>query len=87
MHFGNLGLWADDPAKAVFSLAPLYDMLPMRWRPDTYTGLGQYTPFELTPVSHAPSVDLARQFWQRLAKHEPVSQALRSVANTMAMRF
>ncbi|MFM2450220.1 MAG: hypothetical protein RIS44_2670 [Pseudomonadota bacterium] len=87
MHFGNLSLWADEPAKAVFSLAPLYDMLPMRWRPDSYTGLGDYTPFELTAVSHAPSVALARQFWQRLAAHEPVSQALRSVANTMAARF
>lgn len=87
MHFGNLGLWADDPAKAVFSLAPLYDMLPMRWRPDSYTGLGDYTPFEPSSPRHEPSVDLARQFWQRLAAHEPVSKALRSVANTMATRF
>ncbi len=87
MHFGNLSLWADEPAKAVFSLAPLYDMLPMRWRPDSYTGLGDYTPFELTAVSHVPSVDLARQFWQRLAAHTPVSQALRGVASAMANKF
>lgn len=87
MHFGNLSLWADDPAKAVFSLAPLYDMLPMRWRPDSYTGLGDYTPFEPASLSHAPAVDLARQFWQRLASHAPVSEALRSVARTMAARF
>jgi HipA-like C-terminal domain len=87
MHFGNLSVWADDPAKAVFSLAPLYDMLPMRWRPDSYTGLGDYTPFELGSFGHGSAADLARQFWSRLAIHAPVSEPLRRVAHTMAGRF
>ena len=34
MHFGNLGLWADDIVRGRFSLAPCYDMLPMRYKPE-----------------------------------------------------
>lgn len=88
MHFGNLSLWADAPAKAVFNLAPLYDMLPMRWRPDAYTGLGDYTPFEpMRPAGMGPATALARQFWERLAEHAPVSKAMRAVAWEMAARL
>jgi len=87
MHFGNLSLWADEPARARFTLAPLYDMLPMRWRPDSFTGLHDYAVFEpQRPMRGAVAITLAQQFWQRLADHGPVSAALRTVAGEMALR-
>ena len=86
MHFGNLSLWADEPVRARFSLAPLYDMLPMRWRPDAFTGLHDYTTFEpQRPTRGAASIVLAQQFWRRLAGYSPVSEPLRRVAAQMAL--
>ena len=48
MHFGNLSLVVGSPADAArgrFSLAPVYDMLPMRWRPDVQSGELDWLPF------------------------------------------
>ena len=88
MHFGNLSLWADEPAKARFTLAPLYDMLPMRWRPDAFTGLPDYAPFEPPRLAHNDAAwAMAQRYWQRLSTHAPVSPALRSVAAEMAKRL
>jgi HipA-like C-terminal domain len=95
MHFGNLSLWADDPAAGRFALAPLYDMLPMRWRPDGFHGLHDYSPFEPpTSASHGSGNDaaptprsIAAGFWQRAARHAPISRALRTVAGEMARRL
>jgi hypothetical protein len=93
MHFGNLSLWADDPAAARFALAPLYDMLPMRWRTDGFHGMQDYAPFE--PYRPAPGSNgggpsprsVARTYWQRLAVHASVSAPLRDVAAQMADRL
>jgi len=88
MHFGNLSLWADEPAKARFALAPQYDMLPMRWRPDAFTGLQDYAPFEPSRLAHDEAAwTMAQRYWQRLSTHAPVSPALRSVAAEMAQRL
>ncbi|MDZ5454962.1 HipA domain-containing protein [Azohydromonas lata] len=90
MHSGNLGLIVQpqDLAKGRFSLAPVYDMLPMRWRPDVLMGGAcDYGPFEPDALSAAsaaatPAVD----FWLRLASLDVVSRALRDVAAEMARR-
>ena len=92
MHFGNLSLWADDPAKPVFELAPLYDMLPMRWRPDAFHGLPDYAPFDaphkLPGTAQAEqALALAQQFWKQAAAHAPLSKTLRAVARDMAKRL
>ena len=52
MHFGNLSLFVEraDLARGRFRLAPVYDMLPMRWRPDTVAGLIDVLPFEPSHV-------------------------------------
>lgn len=90
MHAGNLGLWVerDDLARGRFSLAPVYDMLPMRWRPNPASGdWSDYTPF--TPDEHSrqgPAAGPAAVFWQRLADCAAVSPALRSTAAQMAER-
>ena len=89
MHFGNLSLWVDNPAKAAFELAPLYDMLPMRWRPDAFHGLPDYAAFEAPHT--LPGVEQARplalQFWKQAAAHTALGKPLRAVARRMAQRL
>ena len=93
MHFGNLSLWADDPASGRFALAPLYDMLPMRWRPDGFHGLQDYAAFEALRRQGLPddggtsARSVAQVFWQRAATHPPLSKPLRVVAAEMVRRL
>jgi hypothetical protein len=91
MHRGNLTLWADDPRTGRFEVAPCYDMLPMRYKPEP-----AHADFGLTPIEPARplAIDatwqqaqtLALRFWQRLADHAPCSAALRDVADANAQR-
>lgn len=91
MHAGNLGLIVtlEDLAKGKFSLAPVYDMLPMRWRPNpTLGGAPDYTPFEPDAESlSSAATGPARDFWAQLEAHREVSHALRNVAGEMARRI
>ena len=93
MHFGNLSLWADDLANPRFALAPLYDMLPMRWRPDGFHGLQDYAPFDVPRRAGPPDNGgtsprtVARAFWQRAAGCPALSGALRHTAAEMARRL
>jgi hypothetical protein len=91
MHSGNLGLVvaAEDLSRGRFGLAPVYDMLPMRWRPDaTLGGAADYGPFEPDPVSLAGSAaGPAVAYWSRLAGHRSVSVPLQRVAAEMAARI
>jgi hypothetical protein len=90
MHAGNLGLLvrSEDLAKGRFALAPIYDMLPMRWRPDANLGgAPDYAPFEPDRVSVAgPAAGPAHEFWAALAEHGNVSRGLRQVASEMSRR-
>ena len=90
MHFGNLSLrvaWAD-LARGRFTLAPVYDMLPMRWRPDSQSGdlgLLPFTPEAIDLQSAARPVAL--HFWQRAAQAPALSDGFRALARTMAQRL
>ena len=91
MHGGNLSLFVDIDglAQGRFALAPVYDMLPMRWRPDPVMGgAADYTPFEPDFVSASgPARGPAQAFWARLAGHRAVGRALRQTASEMALRL
>ncbi len=91
MHSGNLGLLVEleNIKRARFSLAPVYDMLPMRWRPEPMRiGDVGYTPFEPDRAAlSASAIRPARLFWQRLAGVDAVSAPLRRVAADMAGRL
>ena len=91
MHAGNLSLLVglDGLAKGRFGLAPVYDMLPMRWRPDPLLGgAADYSAFEPDPVSASgPARVPAGQFWSRLSAHRAVGRELRQVAAEMARRL
>jgi len=90
MHFGNLALWCDDPAKGRFALAPAYDMLPMRWRPDAFAGLYDYAGFDPPMLLPGPEARQARlaaaDFWDRLSATTEVSGGLRDIARDMVDR-
>jgi HipA-like C-terminal domain len=91
MHSGNLGLLVglDDLAKGRFRLAPVYDMLPMRWKPNPELGgAADYAPFdpEISPITR-PALGPATDFWARLARLDAVSAALRAAAAQMHARL
>jgi hypothetical protein len=91
MHSGNLGLFVEleDLAEGRFTLAPVYDMLSMRWRPNPVLGdAPEYQPFDVEG-SAATSVAGRRalDFWQRLARSGDVSAAMARLATEMAARL
>jgi len=87
MHSGNLALFVQllDVRKGRFKLAPVYDMLPMRWRPDARAGeISEYTRFG--PDASALTSDaapMALEFWHSLAALPTVSPELRNVSAQM----
>jgi hypothetical protein len=93
MHSGNAGLFVHgttlrEISKGQFSLAPVYDMLPMRWRPDPVVGLVEYAPFDVDfSLADAATRTAARAFWIALAEHPLVSAPLQTVAATMVDRM
>lgn len=90
MHFGNLSLLVERDAvrQGRFTLAPLYDMLPMRWRPNVLSGDLALLPFEPSPLDRqSASSTLAREFWQRAHALGALSRPFRALAGTMAQRL
>jgi HipA-like C-terminal domain len=90
MHFGNLGLIVQpaDVPRGRFTLAPVYDMLPMRWRPDPQQGSLDLSPF--TPLDDAlqsPALPVARAFWVRVAESAAISRGFRALAREMLLRL
>ena len=83
MHFGNLSFFLDEtfPLK----LAPVYDMLPMRFRP---SGSGEIIEQAFRPTLPKPEdqsvweemVPIAQTFWQHVADCVEISDEFRSIA-------
>lgn len=89
MHFGNLSLWVDDLTRLdnpTFTLAPVYDMLPMRYRPSEFRDEMGYTGFTppdlvgLEPEAKDQAVAMAQAFWLAMSRHAPVSADFRRLA-------
>jgi DNA-binding Lrp family transcriptional regulator len=93
MHSGNAGFFVEgDHLKELllgqFKLAPVYDMLPMRWKPNPMLGIYDYEPFEVNYSATGLKIRQAAQcFWFKLSQHEQVSQSLRAVSVMMASRM
>jgi hypothetical protein len=92
MHSGNLSLFVQggsltDISKGNFDLAPIYDMLPMRWKPDAATGLPEYAPFGVEDTIAMRSARAAAlDFWGTLSDHPWISAPLRTIAVEMTLR-
>lgn len=90
MHHGNLSFYAE-PQHAVLRLAPLYDMLPMHYRP-AVSGLVRETPFDLPPPDpHHGSIwtqaaALAEGFWAIAARDPRLSEAFAAVCANNGFR-
>jgi hypothetical protein len=90
MHFGNASLFVDgltlkDVVKGQFRLAPVYDMLPMRWRPDPVNGLSDYAPFALDlTFASALARHAAKDLWREVSTDRYTSAPLKAVALLMA---
>ena len=83
MHFGNLSLFHDGGRS--FSLAPAYDMLPMRYAPAADGAVN--TPEWRTPApppfavsQWASARSAATQYWQRVAADSRVTAEMRALA-------
>jgi hypothetical protein len=93
MHFGNLSFYVDDVVKPLIRLAPVYDMLPMMWRPTVNTGELDATPVREQPgaAGHDASYDEARQwavsFWRRASTLDALTSDLRESALRSAERI
>ncbi len=92
MHFGNLSFFIDDVIKPTPLLAPVYDMLPMMWRPNIHSGTVDVTPVreQAQVVGYAREYADARAwailFWQRAAQLEVMDDNMRQASRTSEAR-
>lgn len=89
MHFGNLSLRVEPEHLFAgrFRLAPLYDMLPMRWRPDASSGEMSLLPFEPDAADlDSAARPLAADFWNRVAQSTAIGRRFRMLAGEQARR-
>lgn len=93
MHFGNLSFFVDDVTRPQFAVTPVYDMLPMQWRPNTHTGALDADPVRAhpQPAGYATAATLARQwaisYWQQASSLPSLSAALRQVSVVNVQRL
>lgn len=94
MHFGNLSFFVDDLNNPVFIPTPVYDMLPMIWRPGVHGGELEPSPVRPQPqpagfdAEAAQARAWAATFWQRASQLGTISQTLRdaSAANEARLK-
>jgi hypothetical protein len=92
MHFGNLSFFVQDLTRPSFELAPLYDMLPMMWRPGIHSGNLDPEPVRPPPALtvDAVPVDAVRhwavEYWQRAAAMATLGPEIQSVCEVNARR-
>ena len=92
MHSGNLSFFVDDVIAPKFRLAPVYDMLPMMWRPDIHQGTLSDSPVrqQLMPTGFAQEQEDARawaiEFWEH-ARQMDMGTDLQAAATENAHRL
>ena len=93
MHYGNLSFFVDNVDKASLTLAPVYDMLPMMWRPSVNTGelnvLPVATPVAMPsyPRERAEAREWAIAFWQQAAMLDALDKPLKEACEASALRL
>jgi hypothetical protein len=88
MHPGNLSFFVDDVIKPRIALAPVYDMLPMMWRP-AYMSDSPVAEINV-PVAYEAEYAHARQwaieFWEQAARLD-IGADLQAAAHESARRL
>jgi hypothetical protein len=93
MHFGNLSFFVDDVMTPVFVPTPVYDMLPMMWRPDIHSGNLDPSPLRepVLPRGYEAEAVLARSwavdYWQQASCDAELSAELRALCAENARRL
>ncbi len=91
MHSGNLSFFVDDVITPKIRLAPVYDMLPMMWRPDPHQGLSDSSlrePFMQAgfELEKEQAKRWAIEFWERAAQLN-ISAELKAASLESARRL
>lgn len=84
MHFGNLSFFLTE--QTPYALAPIYDMLPMHFRP---SGTGEIIDRSFEPKLPKPEDQTAwlemhphaLHFWQRITEHSEISPDFKTIAH------
>lgn len=84
MHFGNLSFYLPDAAP--YPLAPVYDMLPMQFRPSNTGEVLQrvFEPKLPKPADQAAWLEMhphALTFWQHITQHSAISPDFKNIAS------
>ena len=86
MHYGNAALVLSE--RSPLRLAPVYDMLPMAYRPGAENMLPGLSEESLavarSEMVAAPERELAAKFWQIVSKADQVSETFRQIGNAHA---
>lgn len=86
MHFGNLSFFVDDVVQPALLPTPVYDMLPMLWRPGVHGGeLGARALMPQPQPAGYAALDVkvrawAISYWERAASLPTLSAALRAAS-------
>ncbi|MES2948228.1 MAG: HipA domain-containing protein [Pseudomonadota bacterium] len=90
MHFGNLSFFVDDVLQPALVPTPVYDMLPMLWRPGVHGGELDTRPVQAQaqPAGYAALASQARAwacaYWERAACLPALSPKLRAASGENA---
>jgi hypothetical protein len=93
MHFGNLSFWVQDVVRPRFELAPIYDMLPMMWRPSIHSGSLDAEPLRaphalaIEPALTDAVRDWAVDYWERAAEMRTLGLSIQAVCALNAQRL
>jgi hypothetical protein len=93
MHFGNLSFFVQDVMRPRFELAPIYDMLPMMWRPSIHSGSLDAEPLRapqalaVDPALTDVARDWAVAYWERAAEMRTLGQSMQTVSALNAQRL
>lgn len=86
MHHGNLSFLVEDVMKPILVPTPVYDMLPMLWRPGIHSGELSTVPVAALPqpTGYAAQAALAKKwaqiYWERATDLAALSPALREAS-------
>ena len=93
MHFGNLSFFVDDVTQPVFTPTPVYDMLPMKWRPSIHDGSLDVTPVQapMPLVGFEAQAEWAKacalRYWARASNLPDLSTDLRAACTQNVQRL
>ena len=82
MHLGNMSFLLTP--KPPITLAPVYDMLPMIYRPGLEGQIPDRQQLPESSPSQKGEAAMARDFWARVASHHSVSASFRKIAASHA---